>query len=297
VDRRDVATLSVQEHYEAGVEALKVENWKEATAQFRVVSASFPDTPFGKEATYYLGVAYTRVKEYEFANENLNLYLHEHPNGKHFEKCLEYKLHIADAFRQGARRHLFGLERLPKWLPAHKTALSIYDEVIDLAPAHSLAAKALYTKSQFLVSLRRYVEAVDAAQTFIHRFPKHELLPDAFLAISDAYLRHCEEERNNPDLLPLAKINLKRFKLQLPREDKTSIAEERLQEMREVYASGLFETGKFYEKIGKPSASVIYYLTALRKFPETNVAGDCKDRLVDLQDVAEELQFSKELWL
>ncbi len=297
VDRRDVATMSVQEHYGAGMEALQKEEWKEAAAQFRIITSSFPDTPFGKEASYYLGVSYARSGAYEKANDYLSLYLEEQPNGQHFEHCLEYKLHVADAFRNGEKRHLFGIDKLPKWLPGDKTALEIYDEIVELAPGHELAAKSLYSKALFLTTMRRYPEAVDAAQLLIHRFPKHEMVPEAYLAISEVYYKHCCEQHNNPDLLPLANINLRRFQNHLPREERFVVAEENIQKMREVCAGGLLATAQFYERTKHERASVLYYVRALQKFPETKVAQQCKKRLHALEEVALELKFSKELWL
>ncbi len=300
IDKRDVATLPVQEHYSKGIEALKNEQWKEASAQFRIVKASFPETTFGIEALYYAGVAFSHIGEYEHANDCFTDYLTLQPNGKHFENILEHKLHVADAFRQGARRHLFGYDKFPKWLPGDSKAIEIYDEIAEIAPSHDFAAKALFHKSQFLVKMRRYVEAVEAAHLLVHRFPKNEHVAEAYLEISNAFLQQCKEENQNPDLLPLAQINLRRFSKHLPREERIAVVEERIEEMKEVCAEGLIETAEFYERTGKPRASVLYYITAIRRFPSTQMAIKAKERLQvekELEVIALDMHFSKELWL
>ncbi|MBS0655612.1 MAG: outer membrane protein assembly factor BamD, partial [Verrucomicrobia bacterium] len=143
IDVKDIATLSVEEHYKLGIEALQKKDWPEAVHQFRVVTINFPLTSWGKESFYFLGVAYYHVDDKELANRNLSIYLSEEQNPQYYEETFRYKLAIADAFKDGARRHLFGYEKLPKWLPAKELAVNIYDEIAASLPSNDVAAKAL----------------------------------------------------------------------------------------------------------------------------------------------------------
>jgi len=278
-DARETATLPPQEHYEKGYQALLDEDWNEASGHFLVLSKNFPDSPYGADASYYLGVSYYHLKEYDFANDAFSSYLNSGATPKYYEEAILYKFYVAEWFRHGAKRHPFSTQRLPKWADAYEQALEIYDEVIMALPTHDLAAQALYSKARLHRWLKEYKEAVDCFQALIRRFPKHEHTPEAYLRIGKIYLDRSKYEYQNPDILEFAKINLRKFKTDFPREERLAEAEADVMRLKELYANGLYQIGKFYEKTSRPGASVIYYYRTVKKFPETHVAGLCRRRL------------------
>lgn len=278
-DADEVATLPVEEHYALGCEAYKNHDWREAIKQFRLVTSSYPHTSEGKDALFFLGVAYFYQEDCEFANESLSNYIRSHSNPKYFEEAMRFKFAIAEAFKNGAKRHMFGSRHLPKWLNGRNQALETYNEVIATVPCHELAAQSLFSKGELLWVNGEYRESVESYQTLIRRFPKHELAPISYLTINQIYLEQCQKEFQNPDLLALAQLNLKKFERDFPSEERLQVASEDVMEIKEVYAKGLFETGQFYERIHKPAASIIYYKNAIEQFPDTAIAKQCVDRL------------------
>lgn len=281
-DADEVATLSVEEHYDLGCEAYKNADWREAIKQFRLVTCSYPNTNQAKDALFFLGVAYFYEDECEFANDSLTEYIRSQSNPKYFEEAMRFKFGIAEAFRNGARRHMFGSKRLPKWLSGASLALDTYNEVIATVPCHELAAQSLFSKGELLWSNGDYREAVESYQTLIRRFPKHELAPICYLTINQIYLEQCQKEFQNPDILALAQLNLRKFERDFPTEERIQIATDDVMEIKEVYARGLYDTGQFYERIHKPAASIIYYKNAIEQFPDTAIAKQCIDRLCAL---------------
>ena len=288
VNAEESPTLSVEEHYRLGMKAMEAGDWYESCHQFFIVSSHFPASEFYSDSLYFQGVSYYYQEEYDFANDALNAYLKCQNNPKHFEEAIGYKFVIAEKFKGGARRRFLGTKKLPKWAPGRSMAGTIYDEVICSLPCHEYAARALFAKGELCREDQEYREAVESLQTLIRRFPKHELTPESYLVINDIYLEQSELEFQNPDLLALAQINLKRFKLDFPRDERVGIAEAKVSMIREVYARGLFETGQFYERTCRPTASIIYYMKAIRQFPETDIAKICRNRLMTLQPEAVE---------
>jgi outer membrane protein assembly factor BamD (BamD/ComL family) len=53
-------------------------------------------------------------------------------------------------------------------------------------------------------------------------------------------------------------------------------------DMKEVFASNLYDTGRFYERTKKPHAAQIYYNRILAKYPETKVAMSATRRLENM---------------
>lgn len=290
VNTKDLATLPVEEHYNLGLSALKEKNWEEAVRQFRVVTINFPLSSWGKEGFYYLGVAYFHDGDQDLSNQSFSEYLKENQNPKYFEETFQYKLAIADAFKNGARRHIMGYEKLPAWLPDKDLAISLYDEVISSLPNSDMAAKALLSKASIFKKREQFRECIDAYQSAIRKFPKSEFAAKAYSLIAKAYLLQSEIDVHNPDILALAQINIKKFQQDFPRDEKINQAQSDLQEMKEIFATALFETGQFYERKKKPKASVLYYHNAIVQFPETKVAEKCKERLTALKPYAEEIQ-------
>ncbi len=280
VDVKEVATLPVEEHYRLGIEAYNACEWQEALHNFRAIVCSYPNASCALDCYFYQGACYFYLDELDFANESLSQYLKMQNNPKYFEETIEYKFYIAERFRCGACKRFFGTKQLPKWASGRSLGLQIYDEVICSLPAHDLAARALYYKGVLLWEDDAFRESIDSFQTLIRRFPKHELAPEAYLAIADVYVEQACCEFQNPDLLALAGINLRKFSRDFPRDERISLVEERVQWMKESFARGLYEIGRFYERKGKPSAAAIYYAKAIKDFPDTEIAEFCKVRLV-----------------
>lgn len=280
VDVDEVALYSAAEHFELGAAAMEACDWDEAARQFRIVSTCFPASVYGQEGLYYLGIAEFENGEFECANEAFSAYLKAQNNPRFFLEAIEYKYRIAECFRQGAKRRFLGSRKLPKWATAKTLSLKIYDEVIAALPSHELAAYALYSKGCLLWKLKDYRQSIEAYQQIIRRFPKSEMAPECYLNISRIFVDQCRVEYQNPDILALAEINLRRFERDFPREERLCEAQASLLEIKEIYARGLYEIGRFYEKVDKPTAAIIYYQNAIRQFPETCIAEKCQQRLM-----------------
>lgn len=277
-------TKTAEEHYSLGVQAMECGNWYEGINQFYIVSENFPRTPLGQEAFFFLGVCYYQLNELDFANESFSDYLKAHNTPQYFEETIYYKFNIANRFRCGAKKRLFGTQQLPKWAPGYSLAVEIFDEIIAAVPCHDLAAQSLYTKGWILWQERAYNDSVDVLTQLIRRFPKHELAPESYLAITNIYLEQSQYEFQNPDLLGLAEINVRRFQLEFPSDERVMQGQYNLQTIKETYAFGLYSTGQFYERTKKPWASVIYYQRAISQFPDTNIAQRCYSRMCVLDN-------------
>jgi TolA-binding protein len=278
-DAKTVATMSVQKHYELGLQAFQNSQWAVAELQFQTVVLNFPKSSYANEAYFYLGVVQFNLDELDFSNEAFSKYLQLKNNPKHFQEAIEYKFQIAEKFADGSKRRFLGTKRLPKWASGRSLAIKIYDEVVAALPSNDLAARALYSKGSLYWQLKDYRSAIDHYQLVIRRFSKHELAPESFVAISKIYIDQSEYELQNPDLLTFAEINLRKFKQEFPREERLAEVEQDLLNLKEIYAQGLFNTARFYERTDKPRASIIYYQNVIKQFPDSNAAKESKERL------------------
>lgn len=271
--------MSALQQFNLGSEAMRKGCWAEAVKCFAAVSANFPATPLGNEAFFYAGVSNYYLGDYDLANGEFNSYLQAESNPAYFFEAIEYKFYIAEQFRRGAKRHVLGTKHLPKWASGYDLALEIYNEVTIAMPHQDLAAKAFYGKAKLHLQNQELRESIDAFQTLIKRFPKHELAIESYLCINKVYLEQARREFQNPDILARAEINLRKFEDQFPGEERLQQARNDLQVIKEFYAKGLYDTGRFYEKIRRPKAAAIYYQKAITDFPDTRIANICRSRL------------------
>lgn len=282
IKSEEVATMSVQEHYSAALDAYQNQRWDEVIHQSLIVVKNFSSTPFAREILFYLGVGYFHTGELEYANRFLTNYLKKQATPKYFEEAIQYKFKIAEKYHRGAKKHILGWETMPKWVPARDEAIHIYDEVITALPHHELAAHALFGKAKLLIKDDEYKSSVETYQTLIRRFPKHPLAAESYIGIGEVYLIQSQAQYPDQDYLDLAEINLRKFRHDFPGEEKLAIGEKMLMDMKEVYASDLYDTGRFYERTKKPQAAYIFYSRILAKYPETKVSELASKRLKKL---------------
>lgn len=279
--------ITVHQHYGAMIEHYQNENWQKLVYKCLDLIADFPESPFAREGRYYLGVGYYKLGEFEYANQAFSDYLKEELTPKFFDEVIRFKFEIAKAFEEGARLHLFGWQKMPKWLPAYEDAIAIYDEVITTLPRDDLSAESLYRKGMLLLRMEEYKTSVEAFRTLIRRFPKHPLSPEGYLGIANVYLTQCENEFPDSDRLDLAEINLRKFRYHFPGEPRLHDAEKLLLRMKEMLAEDLLEIAEFYERTKKDKAAAIYYATIVKKYPETKAAAKSQKRLkkLDVPDI------------
>ncbi|MGD2169075.1 MAG: outer membrane protein assembly factor BamD [Chlamydiota bacterium] len=274
---------SVQDYYSYILRSHQEQDWISLLNICEILIDEYPNTPFSEEALYYLGVGYYELNDYTMANNTFSEYLKKSDSPKFFESAIKYKFFIAESYRNGAHRRMFHLKKSPKIASAKEDAIEIYDEVISSLPYHDLTARSLFGKGIVQRDLEDFRDSIETFQSLIKRFPKHECSIDAFMEIGQTYLAQCNIKNLNPEIIALAELNLSKFKMAFPSEEKISELEKVLVQIKEIFAKSLYETGKFFERRKQKDAAIIYYAKVLTVFPETPTAQLCEERLKNLQ--------------
>lgn len=274
---------SVIEFNDALQEAMREGNWWAVIDYAEIISDQFPQSPFAGDMAFLIGEAYYKLGQLELANARFTSYLNHSTSPKHFEETIHYKFNVAEQFRNGAKKPLFGSRKLPKIVSGEDDALAIYDEVITGLPHDEIAARAMLGKAELQLRVEDFKPSLETLDLLIRRFPKHELAAQGYLEKSRVYLKQCQEKCLDPALLDLAEVNLRKFKIAFPRESRICEAEKDFAEMQEIFAENLMETGRFFQKTKKVAASLIYYSKVLSHYPTTKAASEAKEKLENLQ--------------
>lgn len=272
------ATQYLCDHYNKGVKAYKEKRWRKAIFCFKEVIRVFPEMEEATLARFYLGICYLELGDYEFANVEFNAYLRSLTQPEFFEETIDYKFQIAEAFKSGVKCHMTGFNT-PKIFCGKMLAIEIYDEIIQAVPNSEVAAYALNSKGILLQEIELYRESVETFQTLIRRFPKSELTPMAYVLIAKSYYLQSCIERQNPDILALAEINARNFRAEFPKDEASREIDRYTGQIKERFAQGLYETGRFYERKNQPQAAMVYYRTAVYQYPDTHLAKFCRKRM------------------
>lgn len=271
---------SVQEYNSALQQALAAGDWWRAIDYADIISYNFPTSPFAQEMSYIMGEAYYKLNKLEYANDCFTAYLNHATALKHFEEAIEYKFSIAEQFANGTKKRLFNSPKLPAWVPAYEDAVPIYEDVIAALPHSELAVKSLLSKARIqAIHLDDFKPSLETLDLLIRRFPKHNLTAEAYLEKNKVYLMQCQVESLDPDLLDLAEVNNRKFRLAFPRDSRVQEAEKIYAEMQEIFAQNLLEVGQFFEKTKKVPAAQIYYNKVIAKYPNTEAAQAARNKL------------------
>lgn len=276
---RYAPTLPVQEHFDAATQYVQEKQWDEALDHYMVIVHHFQQTPFFADSLYHVALCYYYLGHFDLADQYFSRYLNLNGTLKYFEKVFEYKYNIAENYREGRRKHLLGYKSLPRIVSGKGNAVVLYNEVVAALPSRDVAAQALTSKAALLYKTKEYKESIETLQTLIRRFPKHYLAAEGYLVIGEIYLTEIKREAQNPDLIALAHVNMQRFSKSFPGDERRAVLETHMAAMQEVCANSLYETARFYERIKRPKASIIYYNDTIHRFPHTPSAQRSQERL------------------
>ena len=264
-------TCEPQEEYHAASIAFHKKKWSDVKLHAKRVVELAPDSPFTSELLFYLGAAYFHQKDYDQANVYFTEFLKESPQ-KFFEEAIVYKYQIAEQFQKGAKKHLMGVEKLPRMTSAWDDAYEIYDEVITTLPRHEVAAKSLFNKASMLKLEEKFAESIEVYQTLIRRFPKDPLTPKSYVAIAETYAIESKDLFPDRDFLDQARLNAKKFRRDFPSDERVNQVDKLLSSMQNNYAQDLWESANYFAKKKKMQSCILYYTSIVRKYPESKYA-------------------------
>lgn len=281
----DIPTVltTAQDYYRSLQEAHANHEWWSVIDLADIIAGHFPSSPLAEETSFLIGEAYFNLDQLELANQYFTSYLGEALSPKHFEETLHYKFTIAEQFKEGAKKPLFGSHKMPKILSAKEDAIAIYEEIISTLPQSEMAFTSLLHKALLQAELEEYSQAQETLDLLIRRAPKHDLGAAAFLKKMDFFQKEAELASPDPNILELAEVALRKFHLAFPREPRLADAEKKLREIQSSFSDNLLTVGKFFEKTKKYEAAALYYRKALAQFPLTQGAEEATKRLSSLE--------------
>lgn len=267
----DAATKHAQKLYQEG-------SWKKAESALSSKIAGLSPSLERSDLLFMRAVCLYNLQEYDHANDCFSEIMRS-SSPTRTKEIIEYKYHIAEKLRNGAKKRLMGVSYLPKWSSGQELALEIYDEICMIAPSHELAAYSFFAKSQLYLLLGDFTHSIEELQQLITKFPEHHLLPAAYLFQLKVYEQQAIKEPQNPDIVALSELVLERYETEYPNAHNKTQLYQSLAKIKEYYAQGILESAAFFERLNKPRAAALYYQSCSQQFPDTRSSHMAKHKL------------------
>lgn len=274
IDFKKQPWMSMQEHYNIMMKASDDKKWLDLIENGVVIINHFQNSPFVDETRFLVAKAFLEINDFSRAHDALGQYLTYSVTPKHYEEVMQMKLSLAKAFEDGEIKNLVGLPGIPHWVDARKEAVELYDEVASALPTSFLAEQAIIGKAGLEIKLKDYRVAIATCESFLRKYSKSSLAPEAFDKIGFCQLQLIKNEFLDPDLLSLAEINVNKFKEIYPAHPKLEEIQSNLIQMKELFAKNMLTTAYYYKKVKMKGASQFYLNKIVELYPETDSAKD-----------------------
>jgi outer membrane protein assembly factor BamD (BamD/ComL family) len=199
----------------------------------------------------------------------------------YFEAALDLQFRLAKKVLvryEDIERHPDALK--PKQLVKKTTVSDMLRIIIRNGPHWERVAEAHYLLGVALEKEGKPEEARKQHESFAENHKGHELVDDAAYQIAYIDYKAWKRMRSDaPQAREKAETSLIYFLVRFPESSKAAQANGSLIEIRNAELRELQRLAEFYDKQGKDKAAAIYYLTLVRRFPETMALPGLEERL------------------
>lgn len=270
------------EYFNAGMKLVEEKKYRKALPCFFMITRHFKNSIYYQDSLLAIGRCFFSLHQYDLADTALSEYLMKSSGKENFDLTLNLKYAIAEKYAQGYRKHLYGMEGLPRLEDSTLDAYEIYDEIYSIVNDKDVSAKSLFFKASLLKKNKSLDEALKTFQDFTKQFSYHPLCLKAFVEISDIYLQQSLAESHNTSYLSLALLNQEQVKALFPVCEELTVVDININKMKEHFSLNLFKTGLFYQKKKKRKAAKIYFEASFLSYPNTEAAKESQKKLQSL---------------
>ncbi len=223
------------------------------------------------EALYGFG---NRIKSFFYLDELMD----EYPDSSLFYRALEKQYEIADGYLNGYKRRLLYIPILG----AEEEAVEMLYRIQRRSPGSPLAEKSLLRTADFYYSNGDFDLATDAYASYIHTYPRSEILPRIRLRQAFSNLAQFRGLRFDATPVIDARIQLVSLMNDYPETAQQENIPQILQRIDETFARKLYGIADFYSRTHEPRAAVYTYRFLAENYPQSPEAGKAKIALTHL---------------
>jgi len=249
--------------------------YKKAVKAAKKFTKRYPDDDGYEEVCLLAGQAEIKRGRYYQAYDWFEKQLDQFPAGRYSGRALQREYEIAEAFLAGAKRIVLGFMKLS----ATDEGLDILGRIAEHAPGTEIAARSLLRIADYHYGKGRWMDAVEAYDTFLTLFGKSDKAPYAMLQSARANYSAFDGVAFEDTPLLEAEQRFKTFAEAYPAAAAKAGVDRTLEQIADMRAQKLYATAEFYERIKRPPAAAFYYKQVAEQFPRTQWAENARRAL------------------
>ena len=252
-----------------------------AIRAYKKVGKKYASSVYAPEAFYRSGKLYLLRKQYLKSFIAFQTSIQHYPDSKRFNEIIGEEYRIASALLDGARPRYFG------WIPGFRNrekSVAYFETILANAPYSDYAPLALMNIARAHLRFHNTEEAIDALDRMINTYPQSLLAPDAYLKLAQTNAKLVDGPAYDQSATKEAITYYQDFMILFPNDPNVPVAAKGLDQMKAVLAESKIKIGDFYfYKRSNYTAARVFYNEAITAFPDSEVAGEAKTKLAEVE--------------
>jgi len=236
-----------------------------ALPAFEYAAKKMEGSDTGEQAQYYRAECLFRQEKYGKAFKEFQRLFDEYPVTRYCVAAAEREFRIAQIMEKERKD------------PAK--ALKIYMKVVEHAPNAGFADDAQLKIGDCYFALNRLSSAKTAYRVLSEAYPDSEWTGVAMLQIGRCNLEEAKMVNAGVSLALSAQEKFEEYIMRYPDGVKVKEAKRWLREVREFLAKDSYEVAKFYLRVKRKRAAMLYFRSVAREYPGTSWAAKAQERL------------------
>lgn len=232
-------------------------DYDEAIKGFEALISSFPLSDLAGEAQYYIGRSYEAMQKYYYAYLAYQKVIDEYPGSKRIAEVIAKEYEIADFFYNQEKAKILG--KSIGMFSSKDKALEIFQKIVSDAPYGEYGPLAQYKIGIYYRDTARYKEAIDEFNKLIDNYPQSKLVVEARYEIAICLFEIAAQRDYKQADIDKAIREFQDFLTDCSEDKLTAEALNKLSELKQKKAEGIFSIAQFYEKQGDLDSALIYY--------------------------------------
>jgi outer membrane protein assembly factor BamD len=205
-----------------------------------------------------------------------------YPSYERFDRVIELQYSLAASF---VGKEPTGFQRLLPGLYQPRTAMELFEKVLQNAPYSELAPQALLNIALIAQREGDTEMAIDALDRLINRYPNSEVTPTGYFSMGQLFAGLVRGPQYDQGTTLEAMSYFEDFLILFPESRFVPEAEQGLREVSEVYAGSKLLLGEFYYvDRDNPESAEVFYNEAITVAPDTEAADLARQRLERIEE-------------
>ncbi len=283
-----------QKLYEQGIAQMKADAegeqhkslFTDAANQFRLASASWPDSEIEEAALYFEGESYFFADRYVQSNRAFEKLIANYSGSRYLDMAENRRFAIAVYWLQlsetAGKLSLTDPKRPKSGLAAEARRVLHRIKIDD--PTGKLAGDASMALGKAFLHAERYYEAADTFEDLRKNYPGSKHLFTAHLLELEARLKGYQGKDYDETPLRKAEELMKTIVRQFPQEAEKQLPylEQQAALIRNQIAERDYAMAQYFEKRGENLAAKIYYEKVKEKFQDTELGKTIEQQIADV---------------